>query len=107
GILHSAVADLIAWVEDGVDPPASTGYTWERDNRLHLAAGADDRGGLQPLAHLTVDGRVRAEVDAGQPVSLEVEATAPLGGFVAVDWDCTGVGVADHHEEVADAPSSV
>jgi hypothetical protein len=107
GVLYSALADLIAWVEEEVEPRTSTGYTWDADNRLHLAATVEERGGLQPVVHLTVDGGVRSETKVGQAVSLRVEATAAVGALVDVEWDCEGVGSSDHREELRDAPTRV
>jgi hypothetical protein len=95
GILHAALRHLVGWVEEGIDPPASTGYTWSRDNALALAATAGERAGLQPVVDLTVNGATRAEVAVGETFHLAVAAEAPAGAgtIVALEWDFDGTGM--------------
>ncbi len=49
GCTQQAVRDLIAWVEDGVAPPASTRYSTDDDCGVHLAGAPAERMGVQPL----------------------------------------------------------
>jgi len=77
--------------------------TVTEDNQVVLAASADERGGIQPVVTLAVGpgascdedgGGARAEVSAGEPVSLRLEATMPprSGDIVRVEWDHTSTG---------------
>jgi len=92
GQLHQALRDVAAWVEDGVEPPASTRYDVV-DGQVVVPVGAADRRGIQPTVTLTVDGGVRAEVRAGDEVVLAAVATTPgVGAVVAVEWDLDGSG---------------
>jgi hypothetical protein len=94
GSLEQALRDLMAWVEDDVEPPQETGYTLDDDQRLTLAPGAAARGGVQPIVRAAADGAVRADVTVGSPVSLTVDAETPPGGgtIVGVEWDFDGTG---------------
>ena len=88
------MADLVAWVEQGVEPPPSTNYEWSDDGRLSLAPTADERGGLQAVVELTVQGRDRARVGVGDEVQFELSATMATGrgSVVAIEWDFDGSG---------------
>ena len=94
GSLEQALQDLMAWVEDGTEPPAESGYTLDDDQRLTLAPTAAERQGVQPVVRATADGRVRADVRAGTAVTLAVDAEAPAGGgtIISVEWDFDGTG---------------
>jgi hypothetical protein len=94
GSLEQALTDLMAWVEDGVAPPSSTGYTLDDDQRFTLAPTASERGGVQPVVEASANGARRAEVSVGEPVSLTVHATTPAGGgtVTRVEWDFDGTG---------------
>lgn len=85
--LHQAVLDLSAWVERGVAPPASSGYT-VRDGQVILAASAARRGGIQPVVDLTVGGTDRIEVAVNQPVTFKgrVEAPPRAGKVTSMAW---------------------
>jgi hypothetical protein len=91
---HEAALDaMVAWVERGITPPSSTGYTFEiTDKALRLPATAADRGGIQPVVQATANGSDRADIRAGENVSLEVSAEAPVGAIVEVAWDFDGSG---------------
>jgi hypothetical protein len=93
GLLHQALRDVSAWVEDGVAPPASTAYEVV-DGQVVVPAAAARRRGVQPVAALTVDGAARADVSGGDIVTLRATAEVPPGtGFVvAVHWDLDGTG---------------
>jgi hypothetical protein len=93
GVFRQAVRDLIAWVEDAVEPLPSTGYEWTADGRLVFAEDAATRSGFQPVITATANGGERAEVAVGEPVQLRAVIEAPPGaGFVvAADWDFEGL----------------
>jgi hypothetical protein len=108
GLLGQALADLIAWVEEGIEPPLSTRYTWGDDGLLSLAPEAHDRGGLQPVVTLAADGDERAEVACGHPVNFDVTAEAPpgTGSIVAMEWDFAGTGLWEVREDDIDGSSA-
>lgn len=76
--LYRSLLDLVAWVEDGVAPAASTRYTVD-GGQLHLAAGADNRRGIQPVVDLSVNGTDRVEVAVNQSVSFKGRVQVPNG----------------------------
>jgi hypothetical protein len=95
GAHESALDAMVAWIERDVTPPVSTNYRFERDvNCVRLAAGAVERGGIQPVVTATANGSVRAEVQAGEEVSLVMHAEVPAGAgsIVEVAWDYEGAG---------------
>jgi hypothetical protein len=102
GLLHRAVADVIACVEQGVDPPSETRYQWSGDGRLTLAPTALERGGLQPVIDLRATGGQRAEIRVGHPLELELAADCPpgAGSVVAIEWDFEGTGDWSHRSKV-------
>ncbi|MFG1923417.1 hypothetical protein [Cryptosporangium sp. NPDC048952] len=93
GVLHEALRAVSAWVEDGVEPPASTVYSVD-DGQVRVAARAADRLGVQPVVGLS------AEV-SGDSVVFEAVAETPPGGppIVRVCWDLDG----DGHYEIDEA----
>ncbi|UOE44972.1 hypothetical protein [Agromyces larvae] len=48
GALHTALRQLAAWVEDGVEPAASTDYTVE-NRQISIPETLAERGGVQPI----------------------------------------------------------
>jgi hypothetical protein len=101
-IIEQGLADLARWVEDGV-APAATSYEYA-DGQIRLPASAAERGGVQPVVTVSANGASRAEVKAGEPVSLEVHAEAPPAGgtIVSVQWDFDGKGGFPFHHAEAD-----
>jgi hypothetical protein len=100
-IIEQSLADLAAWVEEGV-APASTAYTY-RDGKVTLPATAGDRGGIQPVVAVTANGVACAQVGVGETVNLEVHAEVPEGAgtIIAVQWDFDGSGTfGKAHDEV-------
>lgn len=87
GIFQQSMQDMMAWVEKGVVPPPSTRYTI-RNGQVVPAPRAADRGGLQPVMTLAVDGANRAMVKANQPVNLvgELEMPPKTGKIVQYFW---------------------
>jgi hypothetical protein len=93
GALEQALRDVSAWVERGVNPPASTNYKVV-DSQVQVPDRADQRAGIQPVVHLSANGRERAEVAVGKPVTFSAIIEAPPNGgkVVAAEWDFEGSG---------------
>jgi hypothetical protein len=91
-VIEQSLADLARWVEDGVEP-AATSYEY-KDGKVTLPSTATERGGIQPVVHVSANGGHRAEVKAGEPVTLEVHAETPPGAgtIIAAAWDFDGSG---------------
>jgi hypothetical protein len=85
--LRQAILDMTAWVERGVAPPASSGYT-VRNGQVILAPTAARRGAIQPVVDLTANGSDRAEVAVNQPVTFKgsVEAPPRAGKVTSTAW---------------------
>jgi hypothetical protein len=96
-IIEQCLADLTRWVEDDIDPDATT-YELS-DGKIILPPSAAERGGVQPVVRVTANGGPRAEVKAGEPVTLEVHAEAPRQGgtIIAAQWDFDGSGAYPFH----------
>jgi hypothetical protein len=92
-IIEQSLLDLCDWCEKGI-PPVETKYTFA-DGKVSLPALASDRGGIQPVVTVTIDGATRAEVKAGTSVTLEVHGDVPpkAGTIIAVEWDMDGTGL--------------
>ncbi|MFI5047319.1 MAG: hypothetical protein ACHQIG_09675, partial [Acidimicrobiia bacterium] len=105
GVLQVAMGDLIAWVEDGTPPPASTVYTYDEFSKFTLPSAASERLGVQPVVRITANGASRAEVAAGEDVVFEVEAHTPpdTGTIVAARCDFDGSASWPHVEDVEPA----
>lgn len=104
GVLHEALRALVAWVERDDAAPASTRYSIE-DGQVVVPAKAADRGGVQPVLTLTVDGADRADVDAGADVRVRLVAESPAGAppIVRVEWDLDSDTDFEEHEDVRQA----
>jgi Tannase and feruloyl esterase len=91
-IIEQSLQDLVDWVEHGVRPQG-TNYRYA-EGQVTLPASAEERGGIQPVVEVTVDGGERAEVRVGQPVTIGVFTELPpgSGGIVSVEWDFDGSG---------------
>ena len=61
---------------------------------IAVPAQASQRGGIQPVVSLKVNGRERADVAVGESVSFVAEVAAPpgTGKVVAAEWDLLGAG---------------
>jgi hypothetical protein len=91
GVTAQALRDLVAWVEEGVAPPASTDYEMTSDGGITLASGAKERGGIQPVIVLTVNHGSKVEVKVGKPVRFVATAEQPGDGAIVVtEWDFLG-----------------
>jgi hypothetical protein len=93
-VVRQAFNDVVAWVEEGRAPLDDMPYSFDQDNALVLGATAAERGGYQPVARLTVDGAVCAEVAVGATVHFEGVGEVPPGAgeivMVALDFEGTG-----------------
>lgn len=93
-IIRQGFRDLVTWVEKGIPAPASTAYTMTSDNELVIPATAKERGGVQAVVTVTVNGGVRADVKVGQRVTLAGSGVMPpgTGSVVSAEWDFEGIG---------------
>lgn len=87
GALRQALLDLSDWVERGIQPPASTVYTY-RNGQISVPPQAKDRRGVQPTVELLANGGVCARVKAGETVRFTASAQVPagVGEITAVDF---------------------
>ena len=92
GALQQGLRDLARWVEEGVSP-AETAYRI-KDAQVILPPDADERGGIQPVIELAVNGGERADVATGQEVAFTARITVPkdAGKLVSAQWDFEGAG---------------
>jgi hypothetical protein len=90
--IEQSLVDLAAWVEQGVRP-AETNFDYA-DGKITLPRTAADRGGIQPVVRVEANGASRAEVRAGEDVTLQVHAEVPAGAgtLIGVKWDFDGSG---------------
>ena len=93
---HDAALDaMVAFVERGVTPQASTTFVFDPvDKGLHLPATAAERYGIQPIATVTANGGARAHVRVGDRVVFAADAAVPsgAGAIVEIAWDFDGRG---------------
>ena len=99
-IIEQGLVDLIRWVEEGVAPPR-TAYEYDH-GQVTLPDTAAERGGIQPVVAVTVNGSERADVKVGEAVNLEVVAEVPAGtgSIISVEWDFDGMGAFPVRDEV-------
>jgi hypothetical protein len=81
GALETALRQLAAWVEQGIEPSQPTAYEIVQ-GQVAVPATAQDRGGIQPVATLTVDGSPSASTRVGEPVLVRIEADAAAPGVI-------------------------
>ncbi len=93
GVVRQALRDLCAWVEKGLEPPASTAYKIV-DGQVHVPPTAAERKGIQPVVELKANGGVRADVSVGEAIEFTavIEVPAGAGTIVAAEWDFEGAG---------------
>jgi len=91
GVLQQALLDVSNWVENGVEPPASTNYTIE-DGQVILPSIAADRKGIQAVVDVKVNGGERADIDHGQSATFTATIEIPphTGRIVGAEWDFEG-----------------
>ena len=101
GVLEQALRDLSLWVEKGIPPPASTNYQVV-DGQVVVPSTADERRGIQPVVHLTVNGGVRAAVTVKQAVRFAAVIQVPqnTGKVIGAEWDFEGNGTFGSAQEI-------
>ena len=92
-VLQQALRDVAAWAERGTPPPASTAYRIV-DGQVVVPPVTAQRKGVQPVVTLTVGGRQRAQIRAGQTATFvgTIEVPPGAGRVVAAAWDFDGSG---------------
>jgi hypothetical protein len=93
GTVQYALRELAAWVEQGVAPPPTSEYRVSA-GQVEVPASAAERRGIQPVAHLEVNGAKRAELVVGEPVTFtaQIEVPPAPGTLVSAKWDFEGAG---------------
>lgn len=101
GALQQGLRDLPVWVEKGVKP-FETHYRVV-DTQIELPNSVAERGGIQPLIELKVNGAARSEVAVNQPVLFSAKINVPpgAGDVVSAEWDFEGVGEYLHKADIA------
>jgi hypothetical protein len=99
-MVEQTLMDLIAWVEEGVEP-AETHFEYD-DGRVRLPPTAAARGGIQPVVTVEANGGTRADVAVGEDVRLRARSEVPPGaGFlVGLRWDFDGSGAYPVHHDL-------
>jgi hypothetical protein len=106
GTVQYALRELSAWVEHGIAPPPTSAYD-VRGGQVHIPRSAAERKGIQPVVHLKANGSERAEVAAGEAVTLSAQIEIPPapGRVVSAKWDFEGVGSYSEAVELGDPTS--
>ena len=95
GAHEFALDAATAWVEHGMAPPASTAYSFDRDDMcVRFPPTTAERRGIQPVISLTANGVDRADVGVGEEVVFVAQADVPdgAGALVELAWDFDGRG---------------
>ncbi|MBV8890492.1 MAG: hypothetical protein JO266_00690 [Acidobacteria bacterium] len=109
GIWLQALIDLTNWVEKGVAPAPSTRYSVDEHNQVSVPTRAAERGGIQPVVTLTVNGTDHASVGVNQAVTLtgKIEAPPNTGKVVQYDWYLGGSPVKYEAPTVLPTPQPI
>ena len=109
GIWLQALIDLTNWAEKGVPPLPSTQYSVDEHNQVSLPPNPVERGGIQPVVTLMVNGKDHASVGVNQEVTLtgKIEAPPKTGRVVQYDWYLGGSPVTYETPTVIPAPRSL
>ena len=93
GVIHQALRDLSAWVENGIYPPKTTNYSIV-DGQVIVPEKANDRKGIQPTLSVLANDSCMARVQVGEKVafSVAIQVPAQTGKIVSVEWDFEGEG---------------
>ena len=107
GVLQQALLDLSNWVEKGIEPATTTNYKVVAGQVL-VPETADERGGIQPVVDVTINGAKRVEISAGESVTLNavVEIPKGQGKLVYAAWDLDGSGEFKNVVDLADVKVS-
>jgi hypothetical protein len=95
GALEAGVDAMVAWIEEGEIPSGDTVYDFDSvHNRVTLVSTPAARHGIQPTVTASADGGERAQVRAGDEVTLAANAAVPdgVGAIVEMAWDFDGSG---------------
>lgn len=93
GVLQQALRDVSQWVENGIEPPATTNYKIE-DGQVMVPTTAAERKGIQPVVQLKVNNAKRANIAKGKSVTFSATIDVPphTGKIVSAEWDFEGGG---------------
>ncbi|CAG7559043.1 unnamed protein product [Fusarium equiseti] len=93
GLYQQHLHDLMAWVENNINPPTPTNYTVV-EGQVEVPLSASARKGIQPVVQLFVDNSKGTKVAPGEKKEFQVEAQVPdgVGQIVALEWDPLGIG---------------
>jgi hypothetical protein len=85
--LYQALLDVSAWVEKGVEPSTTSNYQVV-DGQVQLRIGGKLRGGVQPVPYASINGKERADIKAGEEVTIHVVVDVPAGTgkIVGAEW---------------------
>lgn len=88
GILHQALLDLAAWVEEGKLPFESTNYSYV-DGQIEVPSTAEERKGLQPVVNAYANGKKSVKVKVNETVNFTADIEVPqnTGKVTAAAWD--------------------
>ncbi|MEI8241604.1 MAG: DUF6159 family protein, partial [Actinomycetota bacterium] len=91
-VIEQTMADLVDWVERGIEP-AGTAYSYA-DGKVTLPTTAAERGGIQAVVKVSANGGSLASVKVGEPVSITAGAELPpnAGTIISLEWDFDGKG---------------
>ncbi|KAF4916391.1 hypothetical protein CGCVW01_v010100 [Colletotrichum viniferum] len=91
GMYEHAMRSLCVWVEDGIQPPASTSYQVQ-NSQVIPSGEADERHGIRPIVELSMNSSLTGNIQRGTEVNFIMRAVAPVGAgkIVAVEWDFLG-----------------
>jgi hypothetical protein len=85
--LYQALLDVSAWVEKGIEPSNTSNYQVV-DGQVQLRIGGKLRGGIQPVPYASINGKERADIKAGEEVTIHVVVDVPAGTgkIVGAEW---------------------
>ena len=91
GALHQALLSLADWVEKGKEPIVSSCYS-VREGIVTLPETAGERGGLQAVVNLSVNGEKCIRVKVGEELLFEADISLPesAGKTESVEWSFEG-----------------
>ena len=87
GSLYQNLIDIAKWVEQGIEPPKETVYEIKNGQAI-VSDNVNERCGQQPIVHLTVNGKDRADVSVGEKVELNgvIEIPHNTGKITKAYW---------------------
>ena len=87
---------MSAWVEDGIEPSASTSYTIDGGQVVLAAENAVGRGGIQPTIDVLIANGQSEKLTISAGTSVDFDSSFTLseatGNLTAVRWDFVGLG---------------